>query len=382
MDIDEEWEHFLLDNEENEHDEQIHTHSNNYAREIYDVNHTNTTADTSTTIPKSTDLYISTQTKIIFLSTTINLNIFWEIPIIPYHKPIDGIIKKQMKIISLAQEDLENIQNKLKNENYFEEFIITHIDNKNGRIKFKDVRKISIGISKKDILNRRCKKKSAFYNCFVIIIRIKITDVFKEIHVKIFNTGKIEIPGIQSDMEYNIILDKIKEYLQPLINNKISFIQNSDETVLINSNFNCGYFINRTKLHDILKFKYNIQSIYEPCNYPGIQNKFYYNPNDKIQKGCQIVNDHDQLIPDIKSVSFMIFRTGSILIVGKCQKYVLTDIYNFLKEMFETEYHVISQKCSSSEVEQEVKIKTNKPRITKKCLHFVNCDGVAVTDTK
>ena len=86
-----------------------------------------------------------------------------------------------MKFTSIEKEELEFLQNKIKDYNYFEENIITHIDNPTGRIKFKDIRKISIGISKKDILTYRCKKKSAFYNCFVLILRMKIQNSFKSI---------------------------------------------------------------------------------------------------------------------------------------------------------------------------------------------------------
>ena len=58
--------------------------------------------------------------------------------------------------------------------------------NADGKVKFKDIRKISIGTCKKDILSYRSKKKSAFYNCFVLILRVKEDDIFKEIHVKVF----------------------------------------------------------------------------------------------------------------------------------------------------------------------------------------------------
>ena len=34
----------------------------------------------------------------------------------------------------------------------------------------------------------------------------------------------------------------------------------------------------------------------------------------------------------------MIFRTGSVLIVGKCNEAILHDIYDFLKNMLETEF--------------------------------------------
>jgi hypothetical protein len=51
-------------------------------------------------------------------------------------------------------EDLEEIkeEHREEEEQYFEEHIITHIDNPSGRIKFKDIRKISIGVSKKDLI--------------------------------------------------------------------------------------------------------------------------------------------------------------------------------------------------------------------------------------
>jgi TATA-box binding protein (TBP) (component of TFIID and TFIIIB) len=381
MDIDQEWEDFLLNNEELDHDEQLH-HMNNSPTEMNKINginginnNTNNDNNNSITIPKPSALYISTQTKIIFLNTNIDLNIFWEIPIIPYHKPCDGIIKKEMIIRPQSKEELESIQQKFHGENYFEELEIIHIDNKDGKIKFKDKRKITIGLSKKNILNRRCKKKSAFDNCFVIIIRINMDNTFKEMHVKIFNTGKIEIPGIQSEVEFNIVLDKIKEYLQPYINKKIDFIHDSVVTVLINSNFNYGYFINRTKFHNILKFKYNIQSIYEPCNYPGIQNKFYYNPNQEIQKGCQITCNDPQYTTDIQKISFAVFRTGSTLISGKCDEHVINDIYQFLKKIFETEYHEIAQHYDHyNNLEETNKMKIHKKRLSKKCVHFVNCE--------
>ena len=74
------------------------------------------------------------------------------------------------------------------------------------------------------------------------------------------------------------------------------FNKQNIETVLINSNFSCNYIINRNKLFDILKFKYNLHALYDPCSYPGIQCKFYYNENKKIQNGiceCEQRCDRD-----------------------------------------------------------------------------------------
>jgi len=320
--------------------------------------------------PKASEIYISTKSKIAYLNREINLrDVFWKVPVIPYATPKNGVIKKQMKFNSLTQEELDSVQENLKTEKHFEEQVITSINNPNGRIKFKDIRKISVGISKKDIMSYRCKKKSAFYNCFVMILRIKIEETFKEFHIKVFNTGKLEIPGIQNDYIFEAVLKNIILTLQPHVEEKLEYLQKSD-TVLINSNFNCGYYINREALYDILKFKYNIQCIYDPCSYPGIQCKFYYNEDLKEQTGVQPADAKDNAKDEngkknknkkIVEVSFMIFRTGSILIVGMCNENVLYIIYEYLKVLLEKEFHKINQKVITSE-NKIVKDKKKKVR--------------------
>jgi len=321
-----------------------------------------------TVTPKCSDIYISTKTKISYLNKPIVLNdVFWKIPIMPYHTQGEGIIKKQMKFNSTTQEELNVIQEKVReysDNSFIEEHVIMQIANPTGRIKFKDIRKISIGLRKKDIISHRCKKKSAFYNCFVVIIRItcegdgcnnKNPKSFREINAKVFNTGKIEIPGIQTKE----MLDKVLILLTSILKKvegyeNLEYIKEKSETVLINSNFRCGYYVNREKLYSILKYKYNIKCAYDPCSYPGILCEFYYDQtvtsdkqtgrqqanevgSNEVGAGANEVSEKVTLNKIIK-VSFMIFRTGSVLIVGKCEENVLNDIYIFIKNMMEREY--------------------------------------------
>jgi TATA-box binding protein (TBP) (component of TFIID and TFIIIB) len=370
MDIDQEWENFIssgCDDDISSDDEDFNEILKQDSEEFVSAN---LQIDLNSESPKATAIYISTKTKIAYLNRQIDLKeIFWQVPLIPYAKPCNGVVKKQMKFNSLSTEELQFIQDKLKSETYFEEHVITHIDNPSGRIKFKDTRKISIGVSKKDLLSYRCKKKSAFYNCFVLILRLKIEEMYKEFHVKVFNTGKLEIPGIQSETTFNTILENVIITLQPFIKDKLAYKPDTNETVLINSNFNCGFFINREVLDDILKYKYNIQSIYDPCSYPGIQCKFYYNPDVDIQNGCQISEENKHLYKNVKEVSFMIFRTGSVLIVGRCDENVLLIIYEYLKIILHNEYKTICQKVSSgkgSEEEFTLKSKDKKKKLRKK----------------
>ena len=363
MNIDQEWENFISssNNDDISSDEEFEM-DNDIKNEIISAN---IPLDIGSEAPKATDIYISTKTKIAYLNTAIDLKkIFWKVSIIPYSQPTNGVIKKQIKFNSMSKEELEEIQTKLSSEKYFEEHVITHIDNPNGRIKFKDVRKLSIGISKKDIMSYRCKQKSAFYNCFVIILRMKINEQFKEFHVKVFNTGKLEIPGIQNENTFRLLLDEVIKTLQPYVDVKLGYKPDSEETVLINSNFNCGFYVNRDALYEILKYKYDIQSIYDPCSYPGIQCKFYFNPDSDTQNGCQISEENKHLYKNIKEVSFMVFRTGSVLIVGKCDENVLITIYEFLKVILSNEYKNICQKYTIGDENSKfvLKDKTKKSR--------------------
>ncbi len=313
----------------------------------------------SNNVPECEELYISTKTKVLFLNQPIDINnIFWKIPIIKYWEQKEGVIKKQMKIVTKCQEQLDEIQRKLNEEYYYTENIIKQINNPEARrIKFKDERKITIGISKKDILNSRGKVKNAFYNCFALIVRFYYNDEFREIHIKVFNTGKLEIPGILNKDILDIVKKMILSILQKEMSNVDFVEQSTNNNVLINSNFNCGFYINRDKLHLILKNDYGIDTSYDPCSYPGIKCKFYFNNEIKFDKNKQVgkINESDcnmkmcELIESKKytEVSFMIFRTGSCLIIGNCDEDILYFIYDFIKNIFYNEYEKIQVKSET-----------------------------------
>lgn len=373
-DINEEWKNFISSDyaDDDISDDELED-INSFIKKDEEQISANLSFDFNSETPKASDIYISTKTKLAYLNRHIDLNsVFWEIPVIPYAKPCNGVIKKQRKFNSLTIEEFERIKEKLKTVGYYEEHIITSINNPSGRIKFKDIRKISIGISKKDIMSYRSKKKSAFYNCFVMIVRILVGQTYKEFHIKIFNTGKIEIPGIQNEQVFQMLLNLIIDILQPYIPEKLEYNANSEETVLINSNFNCGFFINRETLHDILKFKYNIQSIYDPCSYPGIQCKFYYNPDLEKQIGSQISEEDKKKFKNMSQVSFMIFRTGSVLIVGRCDENVLMIIYDFLKIILNNEYKHICQKNIKLNGEPDIHQFKNKDKDKKQKIRRKN----------
>ena len=375
-DIDDEWENFC------EHDEyytistqELDKDKNNTETDPNDIN--------ISKVPTPSNLYISTTTIISYLNIPIDINnIFWKIPIIPYATPSIGVVKKQMKFISSSQEQLNCINEKIKDYEYVDNLLISKVDKPNTRTKFKEVRKVSIGICRKDITSYRCKKKGAFMNCFVVILRIMTEGKYKEIHVKVFNTGKLEIPGIQSSDILDDVLTLLINILSPIVNSNepIVYLKDKSETVLINSNFNCGFYIDREKLYEKLKYVYNINSVYDPCSYPGIQCDYYYsNDNNNIDDNkdlIQLLNNEntentenecaDEKTTKKQKISFMIFRTGSVLIVGKCPEIILHKLYKFLCNILINEYNYIKV----NNMDNPTKNNKNKiPKIRKKILN-------------
>lgn len=330
---------------------------------------------TYTEVPSEcSELYISTKTKVLFLNKSgIDLNaLFWSMPVIEYWRPVEGVVNKQIKIESNTMEEYEELVKRLKTIPYYTESAIKQINNPSARrIKFKDQRKITVGVCKKDIMNCRGRVRKAFDNCFAIIMRYKSNETFREIHVKIFSTGKLEIPGILNEEMLDKTRDMLIRVLQPHFEEPIGFLDcNPDDNVLINSNFNCGFYVNRDSLFAILREKYGVETSFDPCIYPGIKCKFYFNNelgfDPQTQRGIITEEDCSMKMSELninkkyKEVSFMIFRTGSCLIVGNCTEKILTYVYEFIKKILMDEReHIMT-------VSEEHQVKNKKPKQRKR----------------
>lgn len=301
-------------------------------------------------------LNISTKTKILYLDSEIDIQrTFWAIPVIEYWRPTDGVVKKQMKFVSRTMADVDDIHARLVDTPYFNEYIIRQINNPDARsVKFKDERKITIGLSKKDVMCCRGKPKNAFYNCFAMVLRIMYKGAFREVHVKVFKTGKLEIPGVADDDLLYIARASVISVLAPITCSTLSYdVLRPDTDVLINSNFNCGFFIDRNAAHALLRSPvYDIEAVYDPCNYPGIKCKYYYDTrlefDDPAQTGRISVADRSLKLSELIQthryieISFMIFRTGSALIVGNCNERILRVVFSFISRFLARERTAIT----------------------------------------
>jgi len=302
-----------------------------------------------TECPEASLLHFSTQTFITQLNRHVDLKeLFWGLELIPYDAHKTGICKKQMKFTCTSPEEVEQLELRIAQ---YPIHNVHHIRKTDVNNVFKDIRKVSIGLSKKDLAPNRMKSKSAFFNCLVVNVRIFIgMTSFKDHHVKLFNTGNVEIPGIQKAEHVPLIMDVLEQSVR-----KLHPIDRVPEykIVLINSHFNVNFYINRDKLYTLLKKNYGIAAVYDPCSYPGVQCKLYYTPE------IEVVTRAKEYVTF--SVSVMIFRTGSVLIVGKCNEEVIHSMYKYLNTVFSNHYSEIvdaaTTESSIGNLKKEKKVK-------------------------
>ena len=116
MNIDDEWSSYLIDKQEDVSSDEENTNNNSnecneYSEELF----------MNESVPEPTEIYISTKSKIAYLTQPVDLKIFWDIPVIPYATANNGVIKKQIKINSKTPEELEFLQQRLQSELYYEQ---------------------------------------------------------------------------------------------------------------------------------------------------------------------------------------------------------------------------------------------------------------------
>ena len=183
--------------------------------------------------------------------------------------------------------------------------------------------------------SRKPEKKKTFFNQVTIhVFQDKI------VNVKLFNNGKIQMTGLKYEGHGTKVLNKLIPYIQELdATNEHKVFTHKEITckpiniVLINSDFDIKFKIQRDVLHrEILKA--GLYSSYEPCIYPGVNIKYYFNSNqnDGICKCSGMCNGKGDGISDggCKKITVAVFKSGKIIITGARSTEQLEISYHFI----------------------------------------------------
>ena len=127
INIDDEWSSYLIDKQDDVSSDEENTNTNDNNDNNNNNYEHNQRIIFNEPVPEPTDIYISTKSKIAYLTQPVDLKIFWNIPVISYATAENGVIKKQIKINSTTPEELDLLQQRLQSELYYEQHIMSHI---------------------------------------------------------------------------------------------------------------------------------------------------------------------------------------------------------------------------------------------------------------
>jgi len=169
--------------------------------------------------------------------------------------------------------------------------------------------------------SRKPEKKRTFFNQVTIHVNCD-----KLVNVKLFNNGKIQMTGLKYSNHGQKVMDLLVPCIKQLdrhndtkVFDQIDTIYTPMNIVLINSDFDIKLKIKRDILHhEIIHAGY--YSSYEPCIYPGVNIKYYFNSNQddgicRCSSPCNGKGTGDQ-DGGCKKITIAVFKSGKIIITG------------------------------------------------------------------
>jgi TATA-box binding protein (TBP) (component of TFIID and TFIIIB) len=218
-----------------------------------------------------------------------------------------------------------------------------------GILKFEH-KNMVLGAGHKDIFTNRKITSKSFFNQSTLVIRRRLPEVkegleeFKEVNVKLFANGGIQMTGITSESfareSIEWLLKIIKALPVKVFTTPADAVIDRFSVQLINTDYALNKFINQDALHKILINEYNLFSMLEKTIYQGVNTKFFYNMLNPTIGICQCKNickgqgtgDGDG---ECKRITMSIFRTGRIIITGAREIKQIEAAYSFLNKVFD-----------------------------------------------
>jgi TATA-box binding protein (TBP) (component of TFIID and TFIIIB) len=207
--------------------------------------------------------------------------------------------------------------------------------------------KPSRGFHHKFISEKKKKKKKVFYNQITILV---VVDGDTN-NIKLFNNGSISMTGVKSketgQKAVVILYEKLKntrdETGTSVFDNMECEVEHFN-VVLINSDYDIGYEIKRSELHQILVTQYKIFSSFEPCIYPGVNSKYFWNTaylDNEFKGKCYCTTPcngkgNGNGDGNCKKVTVSAFQSGSVIITGAKTFEQINAAYTFINKIFNT----------------------------------------------
>ena len=203
------------------------------------------------------------------------------------------------------------------------------------------------GTSFKDIMLKPKITNTSFFNQATLIVRQEVKPlIWKEINIKLFRNGGVQITGVKSIEMSSNALHWLLAHIQATCVVKPVFESTpalqKEQVQLVNTDFSIGAKIRREVLHKILSENYRLHSSYESAIYQGVKTKYFYNAQRPANhppgicpcaKLCKGTGDGSK-IGECKKITISPFQTGQVIITGARTMEQIEEGYVFIKDVF------------------------------------------------
>jgi len=225
----------------------------------------------------------------------------------------------------------------------------------------------------KKISKKKASKKKMFFNQATVIVNIS---PYKYVNTKLFANGKIQMTGLKDPEDgrkaIQILIGEIKRTFAIIDGENVCAAKNPEHLeldelriVLINTDFKANFKIRRPILHKILINRYGLFAKYEPCIYPGVDTKFYWNTDYDRDGICHCTQKctgkgYGKGNGDCKKVTIASFQSGSVIITGARTMQQVRDAYSFINNIFKIHFDEIKKVIPAFIQEEEQNPKKEK----------------------
>jgi TATA-box binding protein (TBP) (component of TFIID and TFIIIB) len=217
-----------------------------------------------------------------------------------------------------------------------------------------------VGASARDILTKKKAAKKTFFNQSTLVVRkrrLDRPDELKEVNIKLFANGGIQMTGITGLDFARVTLEWLLPILQTLkepISKEPIFIKTL-KIQLINSDYHVNATVHRDNLHQIATQQYGLFSSLEKLIHQGVNIKYYYNTSRTVgrpgicmcEKPCPGQGEGDAP-GQCKKITVLAFQTGDIIVTGARKYEQLDEAYHFMNQILKRHSREILRPLPSS----------------------------------
>lgn len=247
-----------------------------------------------------------------------------------------------------------SVSSKIDLDVFFEHLHVVNVDDSNeSGVLYAEFSKDDVGVLRKGFSKKTTRKvqgnpaSKRFDNQVTVVFRMTELDIETEkktLNIKVFSNGNIQITGIkyidQGKQMIDIIIGMLKKTYatghQNIVEN-VDKLENSHYSIrLINSDFKVGFPVKRELLYKVFAHDYENYCSFEPCIYPGVKIRYYFNEGNHRKDGlcycccpCEVGKGSGVGDAQCKKITIAVFQSGCVIITGAQSHRQIQEAYDF-----------------------------------------------------